>query len=113
MSSSGQSRLTASQSRKLREQFVQMLEIRLFEEKILPDFPTGKLFGTTHTGIGQEANAVGILSAARRNDVVSHHHRPRHAPQPGAPSQLIFEQVGIQIPAAPVCIDKHGNCLEV
>ena len=75
VSSSRQSQLTESQSQKLREQFVQMMEIRLFEEKILREFPTGKLFGTTHTYIGQEANAVGILSAARRHDVVFSNHR--------------------------------------
>ena len=36
--------------------------IRHFEEQILKLFEEGKLFGTTHTYIGQEANAVGVIT---------------------------------------------------
>jgi TPP-dependent pyruvate/acetoin dehydrogenase alpha subunit len=53
----------------------QMLRIRLFEERTLTEFSRGRLFGTTHTYIGQEANAVGLLAAARRSDVVFSNHR--------------------------------------
>lgn len=72
---SEQSQPDESQHQEPRGQFVQMMEIRFFEEKILREFPTGKFFGTTHTYIGQEANAVGILSAARRDDLVFSNHR--------------------------------------
>ena len=41
--------------------FEQMLLIRRFEERLLELFSLGDLFGTTHTSIGQEAIAVGVL----------------------------------------------------
>jgi TPP-dependent pyruvate/acetoin dehydrogenase alpha subunit len=53
-----------------------MFFIRRFEETLLDLFAQGKLVGTTHTYIGQEANAVGIvdhLDPAR--DVVFSNHR--------------------------------------
>lgn len=53
----------------------QMLRIRLFEERALTEFSKGKLFGTTHTCIGQEADAVGVIGAMRRSDVVVSNHR--------------------------------------
>ena len=47
-----------------------MFRIRRFEETILDKFQTGVFHGTTHTYIGQEANAVGILDLIReRGDV--------------------------------------------
>ena len=49
--------------------------IRCFEERLLAEFSTGKLFGTTHTYIGQEADAVGLLSATDPEDVVFSNHR--------------------------------------
>jgi TPP-dependent pyruvate/acetoin dehydrogenase alpha subunit len=53
----------------------QMMRIRLFEERVLEEFSRGRLFGTAHTCIGQEANAVGVLSAARQSDIVFSNHR--------------------------------------
>ena len=52
-----------------------MLRIRRFEETILEKFPTGVFHGTTHTYIGQEANAVGILDHVREGDSVFSNHR--------------------------------------
>lgn len=52
-----------------------MLRIRLFEETVLEEFQRGRFFGTTHTYIGQEANAVGILSNLCLEDVVVSNHR--------------------------------------
>ena len=52
-----------------------MLLIRRFEERALAEFSTGKLFGTTHAYIGQEADAVGIFDAAGSGDVVFSSHR--------------------------------------
>jgi TPP-dependent pyruvate/acetoin dehydrogenase alpha subunit len=52
-----------------------MLLIRRFEERILTEFSTGKLVGTTHTYIGQEADAAGIFSVADPEDVVFSNHR--------------------------------------
>lgn len=52
-----------------------MLLIRRFEERILHEFSTGKLVGTTHTYIGQEADAVGIFAVTAPEDVVFSNHR--------------------------------------
>lgn len=52
-----------------------MLLIRRFEERILTEFSTGKLVGTTHTYIGQEADAAGIFSVTDSEDVVFSNHR--------------------------------------
>lgn len=56
--------------------FRQMLTIRLFEERLLKLFSEGKLSGTTHTCIGQEANAVGVINALDRSrDLIWSNHR--------------------------------------
>jgi TPP-dependent pyruvate/acetoin dehydrogenase alpha subunit len=52
-----------------------MLLIRRFEERLLAEFSTGKLVGTTHAYIGQEADAVGIFSVIDSDDVVFSNHR--------------------------------------
>jgi acetoin:2,6-dichlorophenolindophenol oxidoreductase subunit alpha len=52
-----------------------MLRIRLFEERVLAWFPKGLFYGTTHTYIGQEADAVGVLSHLQDHDVVVSNHR--------------------------------------
>jgi TPP-dependent pyruvate/acetoin dehydrogenase alpha subunit len=49
--------------------------IRRFEETVLSEFPKGQFYGTTHTYLGQEANAVGILSAIHEDDIVVSNHR--------------------------------------
>ncbi len=53
----------------------EMLRIRRFEESILDLFSQGKLFGTTHAYIGQEAIAVGVLSHLEAEDQVVSNHR--------------------------------------
>jgi len=58
-----------------RKLYERMLLIRRFEERVLDDFTKGRLFGTTHCYIGQEANAVGIFSVIDPNDVVFSNHR--------------------------------------
>ncbi len=52
-----------------------MLLIRRFEERLLVEFSAGKLTGTTHAYIGQEADAVGIFSVIDPEDVVFSNHR--------------------------------------
>ncbi|MGD0609946.1 MAG: thiamine pyrophosphate-dependent dehydrogenase E1 component subunit alpha [Anaerolineales bacterium] len=52
-----------------------MLLIRRFEERLMTEFSTGKLVGTTHVYIGQEADAAGIFSATDGEDVVFSNHR--------------------------------------
>ncbi len=55
--------------------FRQIYRIRRFEETVLENFPKGVFFGTTHTYIGQEANAVGVLANCQANDIVFSNHR--------------------------------------
>lgn len=52
-----------------------LCRIRFFEETLLENFPKGVFSGTTHTYLGQEANAVGILSNINDEDVVVSNHR--------------------------------------
>jgi|TARA_B100002003_G_scaffold248712_1_gene283133 2-oxoisovalerate dehydrogenase E1 component len=49
--------------------------IRYFEETILELFSQGKLNGTTHAYIGQEANAVAISSSITYDDIIFSSHR--------------------------------------
>lgn len=52
-----------------------MMRIRRFEETVLAEFSKGRFLGTTHTYLGQEANAVGILSNIQGDDIVVSNHR--------------------------------------
>src|SRR5512143_604840 len=53
-----------------------MLLIRAAEERLLALFAEGKLFGTTHTCIGQEACAVAVVGALDlARDVIFSSHR--------------------------------------
>jgi TPP-dependent pyruvate/acetoin dehydrogenase alpha subunit len=58
-----------------RELYRQIQRIRRFEETVLDAFPRGQFYGTTHTYVGQEANAVGILCGIEDGDVVVSNHR--------------------------------------
>lgn len=49
--------------------------IRRFEETVLDAFPKGAFYGTTHTYLGQEANAVGVLAHLHPGDIVFSNHR--------------------------------------
>ena len=55
--------------------FRQLYRIRRFEETVLENFPKGVFFGTTHTYLGQEANAVGVLTHLKDGDIVFSNHR--------------------------------------
>ncbi len=49
--------------------------IRRFEETVLENFSKGVFYGTTHTSIGQEADAVGVLDGIQAGDIVVSNHR--------------------------------------
>lgn len=57
------------------ELYRQMQRIRRFEETVLDAFPRGQFYGTTHTYVGQEANAVGVLAGIEDGDIVVSNHR--------------------------------------
>jgi TPP-dependent pyruvate/acetoin dehydrogenase alpha subunit len=52
-----------------------MLRIRRFEEKVLAEFSSGHFRGTTHTYLGQEAIAVGVIDGLGTDDIVVSNHR--------------------------------------
>jgi TPP-dependent pyruvate/acetoin dehydrogenase alpha subunit len=55
--------------------YERMALIRAFEQRVLELFAQGALAGTTHTSLGQEAIAVGVLSQLDPGDVVFSNHR--------------------------------------
>ncbi len=52
-----------------------MLRIRRFEETVLEEFKRGVFSGTTHTSLGQEANAVGVIRQMLPDDIILTNHR--------------------------------------
>jgi TPP-dependent pyruvate/acetoin dehydrogenase alpha subunit len=100
------------------KQFESMLLIRRTEEAILNLFSQGKVTGTTHTCIGQEANAVGFIGALSNESdyVISNHRNHGHfLAFGGSPELLLAEVMGRE---DGVCGGrggsqhiKHGNFL--
>lgn len=60
---------------KARELLLQMLTIRAFEEKAQELYSLGKVHGTMHLSIGQEATAAGASAALTREDYLLNTHR--------------------------------------
>lgn len=68
--------------------------IRQAEEALLDLFAQGKLYGTTHTSIGQEAIAVAVGSLVQEDDFVFAPHRCHgHFLAYGGPLELLFCEV--------------------
>lgn len=68
--------LTEIGPERAREMLETMLAIRAFEEKAEELYALGKVHGTMHLSIGQEATAVGACSAMRSgHDYLLNHHR--------------------------------------
>ncbi len=59
----------------MQELYRALYRIRHFEETVLKEFPRGVFVGTTHTYLGQEANAVGVLTHLQKKDIVVSNHR--------------------------------------
>ena len=57
------------------EFYKKMYKIRRFEESLLELFSENLLHGTTHTSIGQEADAVSVLNHVKEEDFVFSSHR--------------------------------------
>jgi len=60
---------------RLIEMFTAMMKIRRVEERLMEIFATGVIPGFIHVSIGQEAVAVGVCSALRRDDCIANTHR--------------------------------------
>ncbi len=81
---------------KITRLYEQMQIIRSFDSLLLEKFSTGIFPGTTHTSLGQEANAVGILLQLHPNDVVVSNHRchGHFLAYGGDPTALFAELMG-------------------
>jgi TPP-dependent pyruvate/acetoin dehydrogenase alpha subunit len=85
-----------------------LYRIRRFEETVLENFSRGVFFGTTHTYLGQEANAVGVLAGIQENDIVVSNHRGHghFLAYGGEPHALFAELMG---KAGGVCGGRGGS----
>ena len=88
--------------------YFNIYSIRRFEETVLDNFSKGFFFGTTHTSLGQEANAVGVLSHLQPSDVVVSNHRchGHFLAYGGDPRALFAELMG---KATGVCGGRGGS----
>jgi pyruvate dehydrogenase E1 component alpha subunit len=73
-----------------------MLLIRRFEEAAYRAYEAGEIAGSIHASIGQEAVAVGVVSALEPDDrILSHHRAHGHALARGVdPGRLMAELLG-------------------
>lgn len=79
---------------KIKRQARKIIEIRTFEETILRLFSENKLSGTTHTCIGQEASAVGIMEHIAPEDKVFSNHRCHgHYLAYGGPMESLLAEI--------------------
>lgn len=85
-----------------------MYLIRRFEETLLENFPKGVFSGTTHTYLGQEANAAGVLTHLQPGDIVVSNHRchGHFLAYGGDPRALFAELMG---KATGVCGGRGGS----
>ncbi|HEY0385997.1 MAG TPA: pyruvate dehydrogenase (acetyl-transferring) E1 component subunit alpha [Pyrinomonadaceae bacterium] len=90
------SRLDAVDPETLKALLYQMILIRRFEEKCAESYSLGKIGGFCHLYIGQEAVAVGALSALRPDDYVLTSYREHgHAIAKGiSPEEVMAELYG-------------------
>jgi acetoin:2,6-dichlorophenolindophenol oxidoreductase subunit alpha len=90
------------------EFYAELYRIRRFEETVLENFPKGVFFGTTHTYLGQEADAVGVLFALQADDIVFSNHRchGHFLAYGGDPRALFAELMG---KATGVCGGRGGS----
>lgn len=85
-----------------------MLRIRRFEETVLDEFKRGVFSGTTHTSIGQEANAVGVIRQILPNDVIVTNHRCHgHFLAYGGDMRALFAELMGR--ATGVCAGRGGS----
>jgi pyruvate dehydrogenase E1 component alpha subunit len=90
------------------EMYRRMTLIRLFEEQANELYRSAKMPGLAHLYIGQEAVAVGVCSALRRNDWITSTHRGHgHCLAKGAePGRMFAELLGKE---AGYCRGKGGS----
>jgi pyruvate dehydrogenase E1 component alpha subunit len=76
------------------ELYYQMLLVRRFEEKSAESYSMGKIGGFCHLYIGQEAVAIGAISAIRADDYVLTSYREHaHAIAKGIPAEAVMAEL--------------------
>lgn len=96
------------QKEKLLSMYEMMLRIRRFEERLNQLFLAGRLPGTIHLYIGQEAVAVGVCSALRPDDYATSTHRPHgHALAKGLSTRAMMAELFAK--ATGCCRGKGGS----
>jgi acetoin:2,6-dichlorophenolindophenol oxidoreductase subunit alpha len=95
-------------SDRLLQMYRQMVAIRLFEERVNDLYTRALMPGLAHLYIGEEAVAVGVCSALRRDDYVTSTHRGHgHCLAKGAaPDRMFAELLGKK---AGYCKGKGGS----
>jgi pyruvate dehydrogenase E1 component alpha subunit len=79
---------------KLVEMYRKMLEIRHFEEKVFELYGQNLVPGTIHLYAGQEAVAVGVCSALRKDDYITSTHRGHgHCIAKGADLKRVMAEI--------------------
>ena len=74
--------------------YEQMVKIRLFEENVNELYVTAKMPGLAHLYIGEEAVAVGVCKALKRDDYITSTHRGHgHCLAKGAAVDLMFAEL--------------------
>ncbi|HWP57502.1 MAG TPA: thiamine pyrophosphate-dependent enzyme [Candidatus Acidoferrales bacterium] len=93
---------------KLLHFYRQMLRIRLFEEQVNQLYLGAKMPGLAHLYIGQEAVAVGVCEALRRDDFITSTHRGHgHCLAKGASMDRMFAELLGKLPG--YCRGKGGS----
>jgi TPP-dependent pyruvate/acetoin dehydrogenase alpha subunit len=101
-------RVPAPRARDHESLYEAILLIRLFEERVLRLFDEGKLSGTTHTCIGQEALAVAAARSMDPQDLVfaSHRNHGHYLARSDDPCGLLAELAGRE---GGVCLGRGGS----
>ncbi|MFH1003032.1 MAG: thiamine pyrophosphate-dependent dehydrogenase E1 component subunit alpha [Chloroflexota bacterium] len=69
--------MTQLSQAKLKELFTTLLKVRLLEERLIELSTQGQIPGWLHSGLGEEAVGVGVVSNLNQDDYVSNTHRGR------------------------------------
>jgi len=90
------------------QMYQQMFRIRSFEEQVNQLYLTAKMPGLAHLYIGQEAVAVGVCEALRRDDYITSTHRGHgHCIAKGASTDRMYAELLGK--AAGYCGGKGGS----
>ena len=95
----------------LLEAYRRMVRLRRFEETTIDMFKRGMVKGAVHPYIGQEASAVGICLALRREDLITGTHRSHgHNLAKGAASRALMAEIKGKVTG---CCKGRGGSMHI